>query len=114
MCVFLRETTSESCVRKKKKRRCGGGGANRLDLVLDPRLAGESCTCRDEMRRVLDVALLCASSLSIDRPSMRSVVKQLLEVSNPVVAVVDWSWRTRNLFMCDPCMAMSQKAMLVW
>ncbi|XBI99197.1 hypothetical protein VPH35_019317 [Triticum aestivum] len=28
MCVFLRKTTSESCVRKKKKRRCGGGGAN--------------------------------------------------------------------------------------
>ncbi|XBI52769.1 hypothetical protein VPH35_035101 [Triticum aestivum] len=66
------------------------GGIERegLDSVLDPRLAGESCSCRDEMRRVLGVALLCASSLPINRPSMRSIVKLLLEVrSKPAVVV---------------------------
>ncbi|CAM0875708.1 unnamed protein product [Alopecurus aequalis] len=47
-----------------------------VDSVLDTRLAGES---RDEMRKVLNVALHCVSSLPINRPSMRSVVKLLLE-----------------------------------
>ncbi|KAE8787351.1 Receptor-like protein kinase HSL1 [Hordeum vulgare] len=66
------------------------GGVEREgpDSVLDPRLAGESCTCRDEMRRVLGVALLCASSLPINRPSMRSVVKLLLEVSSKTAVVL--------------------------
>ncbi|KAM0906141.1 hypothetical protein ACQ4PT_017075 [Festuca glaucescens] len=50
---------------------------NGVDSVLDPRLAGEA---RDEMRKVLNVALHCSSSLPINRPSMRSVVKLLLEV----------------------------------
>ncbi|KAM3371765.1 hypothetical protein ACQJBY_018928 [Aegilops geniculata] len=67
------------------------GGVERegLDSVLDPRLAGESCSCRDEMRRVLGFALLCASSLPINRPSMRSVVKLLLEVSNKPAVVAE-------------------------
>ena len=59
---------------------------NGVDAVLDPRLAGEST--RDEMGQVLDVALFCVSSLPINRPSMRSVVKLLLEAlpdSKPAV-----------------------------
>ncbi|RLN03735.1 hypothetical protein C2845_PM13G10980 [Panicum miliaceum] len=56
------------------------GGIERggVDAVLDPRLAGES---RDDMVRALHVALLCTSSLPINRPSMRAVVKLLLEAA---------------------------------
>uniref|UniRef100_A0ACD5ZA35 Uncharacterized protein n=1 Tax=Avena sativa TaxID=4498 RepID=A0ACD5ZA35_AVESA len=62
---------------------------NGVDSVLDPRLAaGES---RDEMRKVLmNIALHCTSSLPINRPSMRSVVKLLLEVlpdTKPAIAI---------------------------
>ncbi|KAF0898905.1 hypothetical protein E2562_012612 [Oryza meyeriana var. granulata] len=56
---------------------CGGVERNGVDSVLDPRLAGAPS---DETRRALNVALLCTSSLPINRPSMRSVVKLLLEV----------------------------------
>ncbi|XP_025822375.1 receptor-like protein kinase HSL1 [Panicum hallii] len=56
------------------------GGIERggVDAVLDPRLAGEY---REDMVRALHVALLCTSSLPINRPSMRSVVKLLLEAA---------------------------------
>jgi hypothetical protein len=56
---------------------CGGVERDGVDRVLDARLAGAP---RDETRRALNVALLCASSLPINRPSMRSVVKLLLEL----------------------------------
>lgn len=55
----------------------GGIERDGVNSVLDPRLTGES---RDEMRKVLNVTLLCTSSLPINRPSMRSVVKLLLEI----------------------------------
>ncbi|RCV30861.1 hypothetical protein SETIT_6G129800v2 [Setaria italica] len=56
------------------------GGIERggVDSVLDPRLAGAS---RDDMARALHVALLCTSSLPINRPSMRAVVKLLHEAA---------------------------------
>ncbi|KAG8047084.1 hypothetical protein GUJ93_ZPchr0008g13366 [Zizania palustris] len=59
---------------------CGGIERDGVDSVLDPRLSGAP---KDETRRALNVALLCASSLPINRPSMRSVVKLLLEVRAP-------------------------------
>ncbi|KQJ98144.1 receptor-like protein kinase HSL1 [Brachypodium distachyon] len=60
---------------------CGSIEREGVDAVLDPRLAaGAGESCRAEMRKVLSVALLCTSSLPINRPSMRSVVKLLLEV----------------------------------
>ncbi|KAL6646430.1 hypothetical protein ACP70R_018038 [Stipagrostis hirtigluma subsp. patula] len=58
----------------------GGIERDGVDSVLDPRLAGAS---GDDMRRALDVALLCTSSLPINRPSMRAVVKLLLEAAPP-------------------------------
>nr|CAB3480812.1 unnamed protein product [Digitaria exilis] len=51
-----------------------------VDSVLDPRLAGKS---RDDMVRALHIALLCTSSLPINRPSMRAVVKLLAEAAPP-------------------------------
>nr|CAB3482815.1 unnamed protein product [Digitaria exilis] len=56
------------------------GGIERggVDSVLDPRLAGKF---RDDMVRALHIALLCTSSLPINRPSMRAVVKLLAEAA---------------------------------
>ena len=56
----------------------GGIEKDGVDSVLDPRLAGSS---RDDMVMALHVALLCTSSLPINRPSMRTVVKLLLEAA---------------------------------
>lgn len=47
------------------------------DHVIDPKL--EMCF-RGEILRVLNIGLLCTSSLPINRPSMRRVVKMLQEV----------------------------------
>ncbi|CAL9093869.1 unnamed protein product [Musa acuminata var. zebrina] len=47
------------------------------DHVIDPKLYMHH---REEMRRVLGIGLLCTSSLPINRPSMRRVVKMLQEV----------------------------------
>ncbi|KAH9614267.1 hypothetical protein KSS87_017308 [Heliosperma pusillum] len=49
-----------------------------MDQVLDPQL--DSCF-REEISRVLHIGLVCTSPLPINRPSMRKVVKLLLEVS---------------------------------
>ncbi|KAL9243635.1 hypothetical protein vseg_017495 [Gypsophila vaccaria] len=49
-----------------------------VDHVLDPRL--DSCF-KEEICKVLNIGLLCTSPLPINRPSMRRVVKMLLEVS---------------------------------
>ncbi|XP_038887942.1 receptor-like protein kinase HSL1 [Benincasa hispida] len=49
-----------------------------LDQVIDPKLGSEY---KDEIYRVLDVGLLCTSSLPIHRPSMRRVVKLLQEAA---------------------------------
>ncbi|KAJ8437862.1 hypothetical protein Cgig2_002996 [Carnegiea gigantea] len=48
-----------------------------VDHVLDPKL--DSCF-KEEMRKVLNIGLLCTSPLPINRPSMRRVVKMLQEV----------------------------------
>ncbi|XP_062195138.1 receptor-like protein kinase HSL1 [Phragmites australis] len=57
---------------------CSGIERDGVDSVLDQRLAGAS---RDDMVRVLHIALFCTSSLPINRPSMRAVVKLLLETA---------------------------------
>lgn len=49
-----------------------------VDHVLDPNL--DPCF-KEEICKVLNIGLLCTSSLPINRPSMRRVVKMLLEVS---------------------------------
>ncbi|CAO2163541.1 unnamed protein product [Urochloa humidicola] len=59
------------------------GGIERggVEAVLDPRLAARGGGSRDDMVRALHVALLCTSSLPINRPSMRAVVKLLHEAA---------------------------------
>ncbi|KAL9250085.1 Receptor-like protein [Drosera capensis] len=49
-----------------------------VDHILDPKL--DACF-NEEISKVLDIGLLCTSPLPINRPSMRRVVKMLLEVS---------------------------------
>ena len=49
-----------------------------VEHVLDSRL--DMGLFKDEMVRVLQIGLLCASSLPINRPAMRRVVKMLQEV----------------------------------
>lgn len=49
-----------------------------LDQVIDPKLGSEY---KEEIYRVLDVGLLCTSSLPMNRPSMRRVVKLLQEAA---------------------------------
>lgn len=53
------------------------------DAVIDPRLDSQHYS--QEIARVLHIALLCASSLPINRPAMRRVVKMLHETRRPVV-----------------------------
>jgi serine/threonine protein kinase len=67
------------------------GGIERggMDAVLDPKLASAS---RDDMVRVLHVALLCTSNLPINRPSMRAVVKLLHEAA-PALAPPTPAWK---------------------
>ncbi|KAM0944574.1 putative protein kinase RLK-Pelle-LRR-XI-1 family [Dioscorea sansibarensis] len=48
-----------------------------LDHIIDPKL--DSCF-KEEICKVLNIGILCTSSLPINRPSMRRVVKMLLEV----------------------------------
>lgn len=48
-----------------------------IDQVIDPKL--DSCF-KDEICRVLHIGILCTSPLPINRPSMRRVVKMLLEI----------------------------------
>jgi hypothetical protein len=50
---------------------------NGLESVLDQNLAEQF---KDEICKVLKIALLCVSKLPIKRPPMRSVVTMLLEV----------------------------------
>jgi hypothetical protein len=50
---------------------------NGLESVLDQNLAEQF---KNEMCKVLKIALLCVSKLPIKRPPMRSVVTMLLEV----------------------------------
>ncbi|XP_008776816.2 receptor-like protein kinase HSL1 [Phoenix dactylifera] len=49
-----------------------------VDLVIDPKL--DMCS-KEEIEKVLKIGLLCTSSLPINRPPMRKVVKMLQEVS---------------------------------
>ncbi|XP_065016800.1 receptor-like protein kinase HSL1 [Musa acuminata AAA Group] len=49
-----------------------------VEQVIDPKL---DISHKEEISNVLDIGLLCASSLPINRPSMRRVVKMLREVS---------------------------------
>ncbi|TVU25932.1 hypothetical protein EJB05_28453, partial [Eragrostis curvula] len=52
--------------------------SDRLDDVLDPRVA-TSASVRDEMLRLLRIALLCTAKLPAGRPTMRDVVKMLTD-----------------------------------
>lgn len=51
-----------------------------VDHVIDPKL---DIFFKDEMCWVLHIGLLCTSALPINRPSMRQVVKMLLEARRP-------------------------------
>lgn len=55
---------------------CGNLNQKGIDHVLDSTLAS---TCKEQIGKVLDIGLLCVSSLPINRPSMRRVVKMLQE-----------------------------------
>lgn len=48
-----------------------------IERAIDPKL--DMC-CKQEILKVLNIGLLCASSLPINRPSMRRVAKMLREV----------------------------------
>lgn len=52
-----------------------------VDHVIDPRL--DSCY-KEEICKVINIALLCTSPLPINRPSMRRVVKLLQEVGTEI------------------------------
>ncbi|CAL9116162.1 unnamed protein product [Musa textilis] len=49
-----------------------------VESVIDPRLG---LCFKEEMRKVLDVGLLCTNFLPLNRPPMRTVVKLLLDVA---------------------------------
>ena len=49
-----------------------------VDHVMDPNL--DTSLFREEINKVLNIGLLCTSNLPMNRPSMRRVVKMLLEV----------------------------------
>ncbi|KAL2496839.1 Receptor-like protein kinase HSL1 [Forsythia ovata] len=59
-----------------------------IDNVVDPSL---NSGFKEHICRVLDIGLLCTSSLPINRPSMRRVVKMLQALANnmPIVAEKD-------------------------
>lgn len=48
-----------------------------IEHVIDPKF---DMRCKQEILKVLNIGLLCANSLPINRPSMRVVVKMLQEV----------------------------------
>lgn len=48
-----------------------------LEGVIDPKL---DISSKEEIRRFLNIGLICTSPLPINRPSMRKVVKMLQEV----------------------------------
>lgn len=50
-----------------------------LDQVIDPTL--DYSKYKEEINKVLKLGILCTNSLPINRPSMRSVVKMLQEVT---------------------------------
>lgn len=50
-----------------------------VDNVIDQRL---NLCFKEEICKVLYIGLLCTASLPISRPSMRTVVKMLLEVAH--------------------------------
>jgi len=50
-----------------------------VDHVLDPNL--DTSLFKEEINKLLNIGLLCTSNLPMNRPSMRRVVKMLLEVS---------------------------------
>jgi serine/threonine protein kinase len=56
---------------------CGNIGQNGAESVLDQKLVDQF---KNEMRKVLNIGLLCVNKVPNNRPPMRSVVKMLLEV----------------------------------
>ncbi|KAF7043711.1 hypothetical protein CFC21_053035 [Triticum aestivum] len=54
-------------------------GTQRLDDVVDPRLAASSAKGKEEMLRVLKIAMLCTTKLPAGRPAMRDVVNMLTD-----------------------------------
>jgi serine/threonine protein kinase len=53
-------------------------GSESLDDVLDP-LVATSPSVRDEMLKLLKIAVLCTAKLPAGRPAMRDVVKMLTD-----------------------------------
>ncbi|KAF0897221.1 hypothetical protein E2562_034531 [Oryza meyeriana var. granulata] len=53
--------------------------AESIDDVLDPRVAAASAKDREDMIKVLKVAVLCTAKLPAGRPTMRDVVKMLTD-----------------------------------
>lgn len=53
---------------------------NGVEIAVDPKLDLKSF--KDEISKVLDIGLQCTSTLPINRPSMRRVVKMLLQVTD--------------------------------
>lgn len=49
-----------------------------VENVIDPRL---NICFQEEIFKVLNIGLLCTNFLPVNRPSMRTVVKMLLEVA---------------------------------
>ncbi|XP_022877222.1 receptor-like protein kinase HSL1 [Olea europaea var. sylvestris] len=62
-----------------------------IDHVMDPSLDSEF---KEQICRLLDIGLLCTSSLPINRPSMRTVVKMLQALANNMPNVVDMDGKT--------------------
>lgn len=58
----------------------GGNAAAEVEHILDARIPQRF---HGEMASMLDLALLCTSSLPINRPSMRKVVELLRDVPKP-------------------------------
>ena len=56
---------------------CNGLDQKGIDHVIDPNL---DSAFKEQISKVLDIGLLCVSSLPSNRPSMRRVVKMLQEV----------------------------------
>ncbi|KAL5989494.1 hypothetical protein ACLOJK_010386 [Asimina triloba] len=50
-----------------------------IDLIIDSKL---DITFKEQIRKVLSVGLLCTSPLPVNRPTMRRVVKMLLEIGH--------------------------------
>jgi len=67
---------------ERGSRNMGGGKYYTMTKIVDPRLNPTSCDY-EEVKKVLNVALLCTSAFPINRPSMRKVVELLKDHKLP-------------------------------